>query len=242
MAKVTQNYSMFRFRPDNRPLTPSHVQKLIASIKYKNMLEFRPIIIDADGYVIDGQHRLEAARQLSVPIYYDIVKECKKEDMIALNVAQSWGLVDYFNFYVQNKFPEYVKMENFCKKHALPTKTGLFIVVSRTKGMIDEFKKGEFKFKEESNEPIVEKCIDAIGVIKKYIGVTKMSVISKKLWRSMFKMCSDAAFDPEIWKRNVGMLSDKISSKATEKDTFEHLLWIHNYRNQNKITLGDDED
>ena len=57
----TKNYEIFKIMDCNRELSAANLQKLIGSIKSRNLLEFRPIIVNSKMEIIDGQHRLAAA-------------------------------------------------------------------------------------------------------------------------------------------------------------------------------------
>ena len=86
MIQKTKDYEMFKFRDDNRPLSQPHLKALIDSIKSKNLLEMRPIQVNAQFEVIDGQHRIAAAKALGVDIYYQVEESLNPEDIIRLNI------------------------------------------------------------------------------------------------------------------------------------------------------------
>lgn len=65
----TKNYSLFKKYAKNRDIDGRHVEKLIASIKTANLLDCEPILVNEKMEVIDGQHRLEAAKSLNLDIY-----------------------------------------------------------------------------------------------------------------------------------------------------------------------------
>ena len=91
----TSNYDKFTNFLGNRSVTSvksrHHIEKLMESMK-KSYLP-QPIIVDENFSVLDGQHRLEAAKKLKLPIYFmtmtnlgNIVidKEGKEYDMFQL--------------------------------------------------------------------------------------------------------------------------------------------------------------
>jgi hypothetical protein len=65
----TTDYDIFKTLAENRPISVKQVGKLVREIQRKNMLHIKPIDVTADMEVVDGQHRLAAARELGVPIY-----------------------------------------------------------------------------------------------------------------------------------------------------------------------------
>ena len=54
----TTDYSMFKKIDYNRSVSRSNVKKIMKSIIEYGLIV--PIVISEDGYIIDGQHRLEA--------------------------------------------------------------------------------------------------------------------------------------------------------------------------------------
>ena len=109
MIKQTKNYDQFVLRPDNRAdgISERHVKLLMLSLKSKNLLHLRPIAVTESMEVIDGQHRLEAAMRLGLPIYYEVEKNLEAKDVILMNVVKPWSASDFFNYYVKNGYPEY---------------------------------------------------------------------------------------------------------------------------------------
>jgi hypothetical protein len=68
----TSDYALFHLLPENRAVYVNHVRKLVAVITQSNLLHIKPLDVMADLGVIDGQHRLAAARELGLPVYYKI--------------------------------------------------------------------------------------------------------------------------------------------------------------------------
>ena len=74
----TTDYSQFKFLPGNRKIAGNI---LIESILEKNKLATHPIVVSKDMFVIDGQHRLDAASSLGIPIYYIIDEDFEPDDI-----------------------------------------------------------------------------------------------------------------------------------------------------------------
>lgn len=66
----TTNYDMFQLSKQNRIVNKEHLRTLINAIEKNNQLDVNPIIVNSEFEVINGQHRLLAAKHLNVPIYY----------------------------------------------------------------------------------------------------------------------------------------------------------------------------
>lgn len=127
MIKSTKDYSLFKLRNDNREhgINKTHLDYLIEKIKLRNLLDLNPIIVNEDFEVINGQHRLEAAKRLNLPIYYRVIEKCSAKDIIDLNFSKSWTMSDYLHFYCENNYEEYIKLKEFIYKSRLTLKVAL---------------------------------------------------------------------------------------------------------------------
>lgn len=241
MSKVesTTTYKMFKLRDDNRTeINKSHVQRLVNSIKSNNMLAYRPIDVNSQMEVIDGQHRLKAAEQLGVPIFYRVLENSQEGDVIVLNVAKTWLTADYMNYYLKNQYPEYLKLQDFIKRTGLTLKVALSIVIGYTHDAYTKFKEGKMIYQEENIDHELEICLSTVEYIKKMTGnQTFLNTI--KFWRPMIKMVRDPNFRLAKWTSNLSKLVNRVTARATERDFLELFQSIHNYRNTDKINIVD---
>lgn len=98
----SQNLDQFRFHPKNRQVNREHVQNLISSIAKNNLLHAQPILVNEQMEVIDGQHRLTAAREIGREIYYIMWEGLTIEDAISLNInTKNWGYSDYLDYWIK---------------------------------------------------------------------------------------------------------------------------------------------
>lgn len=232
----TKDYGIFKFRHDNRDIVLAHVDRLAKSIQLKNLLEFRPIEVNAKMEVIDGQHRLHAAKKLGVPIYYKMNNALKGSDIIPMNISRSWGTQDIQKYYVENKYPEYLKLEKFVKEQNLPLKIALNLTMGRSRDAFEKFRMGEFKFNDEGYSDQLSLCWDTIGLIKKSNGYS-VYTSSSKFWQAMVKMIKHPRFNKQIWQNNIRRLVSKMRPCVTVADYTAILTEIHNFENPVKIDL-----
>ena len=231
----TKDYDQFKFRDDNRErINQEHVKKLIESIKSRNLLNLRPILVNEKMEILDGQHRLLAAKELNTEIYYQIEKNLQVEDIITLNTLKTWTLADYMNFHCKNGNEEYIKLNQFIKKNKISTVTMLTILFGRCKNLIDSFKLGKFKFETELLENQIQMCWNTILYIKSMNGSSKYTS-SGKFWRALIKLINHEEFDEKIWMRNLEKNIYKMSVKVSEEDYVKLMFDIYNYQNKNKI-------
>jgi hypothetical protein len=118
----TTNYAKFGIVETNRPVDKNHVKKLKEVIKKRNLLSLNPILVNDKYEVIDGQHRLQAACELKLPIFYVVSKSITQDDIATLNTnKKNWGLLDYINYHSKNSKNAYKALQLFMRNnHFLP--------------------------------------------------------------------------------------------------------------------------
>ncbi len=113
--KVYKTNKLEIFKPivGNRPTNPMHIKRLSASIKQNGLLQ-NPIIVNEKMQVIDGQHRLSAAKLADSSIYYIIAKGYNLKDVQTLNLNQkNWNKKDFMDGYASMGIESYVKLKDF---------------------------------------------------------------------------------------------------------------------------------
>ena len=111
---VTNNYDKFKILEGNREVGAiGFIKKNIQKYGYLWM----PILVNEKFEVIEGQHRLEACKELGVPIHYIIQQGLGREHCIALNVGRrNWGTADYVHSYSLDNV-DYSYFEILKRKH-----------------------------------------------------------------------------------------------------------------------------
>ena len=143
----TKDYDKFIFRLDNRErIDQGHVKRLVTSIQSRNMLDMRPINVNEKMEILDGQHRLLAAKELGVYIYYTIEKTIEIPDIILLNTMKAWGDKDYLNYYLKHGKEEYAKLNTFMAENKLELRVALSLTIGSSREQHTAFRNGSYLF------------------------------------------------------------------------------------------------
>ena len=114
----TRDYNKFKFSKNNREIKHSSVEKLKASMKEHGFISGRPVFVTSDNIVIDGQHRLIAAKDLNIEMHYEVIDGDYMKKMIELNSTQTnWTLTDYIKSYASLNIECYRKLLRFQEKY-----------------------------------------------------------------------------------------------------------------------------
>ena len=116
----SKDYSRFKIIKENRGIKQSTVNKIVVSIKQFGFIPGRPVLVDRDFNVIDGQHRFFALKQLNMSIPYEIIDGDVIAKTMMLNSSQSqWSLKDYINSYASQDIFCYIRLIRFEQKYKL---------------------------------------------------------------------------------------------------------------------------
>lgn len=147
----TTKYAQFKDILGNRIINKEHVARLRKEIQANNLLATCPIIVNEKMEVIDGQHRLEAARGLKVPVFYVKVPGLGIEHIIRLNTSQRrWGIWDYITLHIEHGNEEYVELKKFCDTYGFSPTVGSILTSERSFGTTKSaaFREGRFEIKD----------------------------------------------------------------------------------------------
>lgn len=152
---------------ENREIkSRTHLQKIKKQC-LTSMEAMPPITVNVrTNHVIDGQHRLEAYKNLVAEgllgedvklkvMYVDMPIEEEKQAIIDANTnSKNWSLDDYIDSYSKAGVISYVTLENWCKMHPLCTENGKAkyrygASIIKGKRCSTELKLGEFKVTQE---------------------------------------------------------------------------------------------
>ena len=113
----TSNLSIFKNIDGNRVPNLQHIKRLTNSIRVNGM-KCNPILVNESMEVIDGQHRLMAAKEAKSFVYYIIVKGYSLSEVHTLNLNQkNWSKKDFMDGYANMGIESYIKLKEFVLKN-----------------------------------------------------------------------------------------------------------------------------
>jgi hypothetical protein len=113
----TSDLSIFKQIDGNRVPNLQHIKRLADSIRVYGM-KCNPILVNERMEVIDGQHRLMAAKEAESFVYYIIVNGYSLNEVHTLNLNQkNWTKKDFMEGYANMGVESYVILRNFYNKN-----------------------------------------------------------------------------------------------------------------------------
>jgi hypothetical protein len=113
----TSDLSIFKQIDGNRVPNLQHIKRLADSIRVYGM-KCNPILVNERMEVIDGQHRLMAAKEAESFVYYIIVNGYSLNEVHTLNLNQkNWTKKDFVEGYANMGITSYIKLKSFIEKN-----------------------------------------------------------------------------------------------------------------------------
>ncbi len=232
----TTEYDLFGLIPCNRPIYPQHLKRLISAIESNNMLRQHPIRVRPNGMVLDGQHRLMAAQELGIPIYYYIDEDKTDLKDIALESAirRTWSNADIMNLWVGLKYPHYLTLQGFIDKHPWMTISVAIAVCqgrqsnSYIKGKNrEDFIAGKYKI---TDMAYATKFAAAIGDYMEYINFGK----HKKFMQTVSYLIRHPDYDHVRMMAQMDRAGHLLTKQFTKNDYLRAVEKVYNYRRTKK--------
>jgi hypothetical protein len=143
----TTDYDQFKAIIGNRAIFQPHLNRMIEDLQEHNFLPTTPIKVNQRMEVIDGQHRLLAAKHLGLPIYYIIEDEGDLTTVQKTNSRQrQWTIVDFLESYMATGKKDYIRLAEFCEEYNTSIATAIELLSGRMSGRssLEDFKNGKF--------------------------------------------------------------------------------------------------
>lgn len=232
MILKTTNYSQFTILNGNRPLDIAHVKRIMESITNRNLLAENPIVVNNFLCVIDGQHRLEAAKRLGIPIFYIVINHGSLEDVWLLNTSQkNWSLLDYVNSYISRGYVDYRTLKDFSLRYDLPLGISAFLLANKKFDTeSDSIKKGKFKV---ISIELAEKYANYVIFLRNY--TSKNLSRSRNFLMSAINLCRINGLNLKKLARKIESRKIEIPKLTSEQEYLRFYEKIYNRNNREPI-------
>lgn len=235
----TKDYSIFKMVNFNRNKNKNHIRSVKEIITKENLLHLHPIIVNEHMEVIDGQHRLAAAIELGIDIFY-IQDTVSYEHILNSNLFQKkMSLDDVVKFYsMKDGIKDYLEFKEYAELLSLSPKSLIGLLFGTVSiPMIGFIKSGKFKMPPKKD--MVDNLIFSFCKFKEFTHEKKISP---------FTMFSSANFT--IAFRNLILISSynenvffskleqrwfDLKPQLNSKEWTRLLISIYNWKNHNPI-------
>ena len=231
----TKNYRMFTRCQENRPTKPKDHKRLERSMRKYGFLQSFPIVVHRNGdkhlIVKDGQHRLQFAETLGLPVYF--VEEPVDFDVSEINcTSQIWKLRDFAQTFAAKGLRPYEEGLAFADEYKLPIGTA-FALLS---GVVTfghchaAFTGGTFVIKD-------RRWADSVAAL--YSGLNALSPVLKnaRLLEACMAVCRVKDFDNGRLLSCAERCREKLVAYSTKEAYLQMLDEIYNFGKQKRVAL-----
>lgn len=215
----------------NRSLNKPKIKRIKDEIAAgTNLLKYCPIIVvEKDGKlkVVDGQHRLEVAKQIKSNVWYVISDELTLYQIAKMNSnTEKWKGTDFINCYAAHGNPSYVKLKEFVNVYRCPLNVALQLLSKGTKidnaGSKDMelFRQGRYMVKREEEAIMVMQKLSEFSSFHGHMTGAFIIAICRIMVSGKISL-------DEVLKAYMGN-QDKLTLNKTWKDYLANLETIVN--------------
>ncbi len=227
----TTEYTEIKHIQGNRLVNPRNVELIKVSMSDKQLIV--PAILNENMEVIDGQHRLEACKQLSLPFYYIVVDGYHLHEVQKINAnMKNWSLPDFLDSFIDlyklgnHEYRHYVELKNFMDDTGLPIATALALsdLTAHRNILLESFKNGEFQFRDINT---ARQIADALKDFEQYDAHKWKQSSFAKVFSSLYL---NDAYSHDMMLKNLPFKWDLLKLMGNDTSTRTYLIDIYNHR------------
>ena len=232
----TNEYGKFRKLDGNRSVTDGRVAKIRKSIETVGYIQ-SPLVVNEKFEVIDGQGRLEALKQLGLPVDYIIVTGAGLQECIALNInLKNWTLMDYVDSYAFTGNTSYQYLKNLHSEFHKWFELGILInaVDGTVESASPKIKNGRFYCDEaayNNARKVLELDLSILDLFSRISG-------TKKYYIDAFNYCiRDEEVDTKRLISQLKKMAHTLAPAPTMKCALEEYERIYNHGKKSSVYI-----
>mgnify|MGYP003625499588 FL=1 len=223
----TRDYSEFSYYSFNRNIDKKKVARLKKSIQETTQI-ISPIVTDPDGKILEGQHRLEALKELKMPVWYVIRRspgKVIKELIEANNIVDKWKQYDFCSAFAEtgnNEYQSIIEVHNYWEKKLNRTLPFGRIVYAYTNAEGKKFKEGLATFFKDRGNKIMSILFELDKLYEDKMAFHFNNIRSLKNLIIRNKQFDTNHFIEQCKKK-------KFNTYSTVQDTTDSMISVYNY-------------
>ena len=223
----TTDYAQFKTIRGNREINEAHLKNLVRSIEESGYIPC-PIIINEKFGVIDGQHRIEAAKILKLPVHYYILKGASIREVTIVNQnRKNWGFTQWMNRYADYNFQEYKIYKHFYEVWGFDHWSTIFLLC-RTKGVRG---RGSLKKAFETGALKIETMEEGKKFARRIMDVKPFYANYKRraFIQAMIRVFHDGRYNHRTFMKKLGLVRDRLYDCSTVGLYLQRIDEVMNY-------------
>ena len=228
----TRDYDRFVFVHSNRVIKRKRVLDWKRILSVKNLMHCMPLVANRSYQLLDGQHRLTAARELGIPVNYTISDSMGVEDIADANSkGHGWKSTDHIHHYACMENRDYMMLETFLDKYKIGVTMAAGLLMGGGEGGVFHTRaitNGTFKIKDWEHACEVA---DHIYAFRPYVKHYKHS----HFMRAIATVYDHKDYEPAKMLKKIEYLSSRLKRHPDTIGYIENIEEIYNHKNQQKV-------
>lgn len=225
----TTDYDRFKFNKLNREIDPARVEFWKRTLTNNDLLCDNPMLIDSNDNIIDGQHRLCAAKELGITVYYQVASRATINDAPTLNSQnKGWTNVDYLTAWCNAGNTEYIRLGKIHDQYPWMQLSTLYRLLSHGTnfvGLTDAFRGGRFVITAEAYAHEVARCTqDFAQFVPFWRETTFINAIAN--------LCDNSNYDHARMMNKMKLVGNRLVHCASGADYIKLFSSIYNYKSK----------
>lgn len=215
----TYEYNKFKRVLGNRRLDSTNYNAILKSMQVEQLM--KPILVNENFEIIDGQHRFAVEEALGLPVHYQIQEGYGLSEMVKTNMYQTtWKFRDFIESHAEKDTPGYRVFLDITKKYKISPNL-LVSLLSGYQGkkngtLTEEIKSGKMDLEHLDR---VIKFLDGLQIFNQYNFYMSTSFI-----KAYFRLYNHAQFSDGIMADKLARLNYKLTKRSNEKDYLSVLV------------------
>lgn len=233
----TTDYSVFKPLAGNRPINKGLLLAIRESINNDgNYLMYNPIIVNEKMEIIDGQHRLEAARLEEVEVYYITAVGMKIRQAQVLNSKKrQWSSSDFLQSYLTEGKSEYQTLKQLMDEYRFSIAICVkYLSQNHHQSGMRKFRDGKFEIIDQAWAE------DALGLLSKVRDYSPDYAYAQSMCQISVGKMLDAlrvAGKPRLFEDQLKRYQTTITRRNSTKDYLKEFQLILDMGGDNKVKL-----
>lgn len=237
----TKNYEHFNISELNRNIKPSNVNVIKNSLLSEG--QQKPIVVDNDFYIIDGQHRYTALKELRLPVEFIIsnragntVKD-KMNVMESQNTSFSWSNMEKLE--LRSKIDDnYLRLKKLINEYGFGLHSTCHILFNQQIDLQNRKKSGNLSIGFAENtmiitEEMILKSKDRFKNIKELCEINKI-FYSSAILKLMTSLIRFQKLDLRTLINKAYKYKNKIEDLNDSNSKLDFIEKLYNYNSKNK--------
>lgn len=230
----TSNLEQFIFDTNNRKVSEVHVARIMGSMQRDGFNWNFPLRVRKDGdmyVVLDGQHRLTAARRLGISVYFTVMGDSKDDAVYTANAfSKGWALHDYHRYWLGKGSEVHLYVDNMVKEHGIPLSQSVELVFSSvgSKKKMDAYRMNTLRLDDVDTDK-VEDLINKVNTIRLFDMNTKKVMRHHAFVRACVKFVTAKFYDEKRMLKCLEGRSMRLKKYVHMSENIDMLLEMYNY-------------